>query len=94
MQLGACQSVMSLYTINHGPCAMRSFFDSKMYLFNVSQCLTLSEPPEGHWALAALGLARAQCQGIAREVPEKCQGIFAKGSGGRAQISQETPRTH
>jgi len=29
--------------------------------------------------------------GIARE---DCQGIFAKGSGGRAQISQETPRTH
>jgi len=30
-------------------------------------------------------------QGIARE---DCQGIFAKGSGERAQISQETPRTH
>ena len=42
---------MSLYTINHGPCAMRSVNDSKMYLFNVSQCLTLSEPPEGRLAL-------------------------------------------
>jgi hypothetical protein len=63
---------------------MRSVNDSKMYLFNVSQCLTLSEPPEGRLALGPMGIAIGSIgQGIepghdAREVP----GHLREGFGG------------